>query len=721
MESSGPSRPGYPAPRRVATAPIPLSTQFADDSPPSDGIVETLYNHPNVKIISFTASGRAFSRSLGRGSVLPIDDEPGTLSWSSQLERTIAVGPFRIYRAPGSVAFLNCGSALQPILPKSQCWCIDEINSKFILQIRRPNYWRIELPVSDPEDQDRAQNLRVILDHILQFEKTECPFKRSFTVVLPETPKTPAKKRPWAPVPRSLPATPETDPISPAHRSASIISGTRPSTPLNETPDEHDANSPLPTQQESPVQNMFSSSPEVDPQTIETSFELCHGAPAAAIESGSTLAELESVRKNTSLSLEATAWAIENGYTSLMIANYEALIIANYEAFRKNGGFRKSGDVPAPAVESPSEPAAPADDDVLVYELHEGTGYQGERMKTRLRRRAGFGFTRSVTSPPQLSLASEIFTRPIEESTHLQQSVAPHTKSHNSLDKTELISAHDIEEPQHPRRGSEDSFHSVQSWRSPMSPTPLSPPTSQVESLEAFPYPHEDIVWSKHKGLNGYMPDETVISDTRTSWDAASNEGSEASDESVATAPDGTPVTNTEPSLNSTSDRDKGKSTSISDNQRSVRCHRPTTSSISVRRRPLSPLPSAANLFSPPTTRERRRPYQSKLETVKKLPLAIIAKTCEMILGPPSHLIMLMLRVAAKILAGEWRGVVYGYNDSGEQIPVQWDYSEGEFSDWSDDEPYMGSHHGHRPTATDGGPAGEKAESSDDSHTWSVD
>ncbi|KAL6356957.1 hypothetical protein LRP88_10570 [Fusarium phalaenopsidis] len=167
MDDSTHPRP-YRAPRRVATAPIPLRAAMNAGSPDSDSLVETLYNHPNAKIISFTASGRALSRSPGGP-----DDEPGSLSWSSQLERTIAVGPFRIYRAPGSVAFLNCGSALQPILPKSQCWCIDEVNSKFVLQIRRPNYWRIELPVQDPEDQTRAEALKGVFDKILQFEKTE--------------------------------------------------------------------------------------------------------------------------------------------------------------------------------------------------------------------------------------------------------------------------------------------------------------------------------------------------------------------------------------------------------------------------------------------------------------------------------------------------------------------------------------------------------------------
>ncbi|KAG7135839.1 hypothetical protein HYQ45_018884 [Verticillium longisporum] len=183
------------------TAPQGSVCNPSSSSQSAPGLVETLYNHPNVKIIAFTASGRNRARSPGRA---PPDEEPGSLASSSQLERTIAVGPFRIYRAPGSVAFLNCGSALQPILPKSQCWCIDEVSNKFVLQIRRPQYWRIEVPVSDPEEKELAHALRGVFDQILQFEKTACPFKRSFTIALPEKPKTPIKKRPWTPVRRSI-------------------------------------------------------------------------------------------------------------------------------------------------------------------------------------------------------------------------------------------------------------------------------------------------------------------------------------------------------------------------------------------------------------------------------------------------------------------------------------------------------------------------------------
>lgn len=115
--------------------------------------------------------------------------------------------------------------------------------------------------------------------------------------------------------------------------------------------------------------------------------------------------------------------------------------------------------------------------------------------------------------------------------------------------------------------------------------------------------------------------------------------------------------------------------------------------------------------------------------------MAIIAKTYEMILGPPSSLIRLILKVAAKIASGQWRGLVYGYGEDGEEIPVQWDYSEGEFSDWSDDEHDQHDrshkqgkrehrHSRHRNNAQDMTAEDEmrrRPSSSDDSRSWGVD
>lgn len=85
----------YPlGPRRVFTAPVAATAPEPAGSPSTaDGVVETLYVHPSAKIVAFTAGPRNFSISP-RGGV-PADIEPGSLPWSSQLERTIAVGEYR--------------------------------------------------------------------------------------------------------------------------------------------------------------------------------------------------------------------------------------------------------------------------------------------------------------------------------------------------------------------------------------------------------------------------------------------------------------------------------------------------------------------------------------------------------------------------------------------------------------------------------------------------
>lgn len=86
MESSGPRSS---APRRSATAPVGFPPPQASSA--TQGGVETLYNHPNAKIIAFTATARAVPRSPSLREAAA-DEDQGTLSWSSQLERTLAVG-----------------------------------------------------------------------------------------------------------------------------------------------------------------------------------------------------------------------------------------------------------------------------------------------------------------------------------------------------------------------------------------------------------------------------------------------------------------------------------------------------------------------------------------------------------------------------------------------------------------------------------------------------
>ncbi|EEU35016.1 uncharacterized protein NECHADRAFT_37505 [Fusarium vanettenii 77-13-4] len=722
MDDSTHPRP-YRAPRRVATAPIPLRAAMSIGSPDSDSLVETLYNHPNAKIISFTASGRALSRSPGGP-----DDEPGSLSWSSQLERTIAVGPFRIYRAPGSVAFLNCGSALQPILPKSQCWCIDEVNSKFVLQIRRPNYWRIELPVQDPEDQTRAEALRGVFDKILQFEKTECPFKRSFTVDLPERPQTPVTRRPWTPVQRSLPGTPAFDTLSSvgSRRSSFVGRATTP-TPLSNRhyPD-------------------FSTSPLSRP----TSSASCAPAyPQLQVPKSRSRAHTDSVQSSDDFHTSISGDASDPKPLDAVLERPAELDSSDPFQPSSCPSFSSEAYTNSSDGGSPQFSATSVSDEPSVYELHEGSGYRGGRMKARLRRTAGFTMSRLVTLPPHLMLGtnksspSENITPSSKEPGH-PEAPSSNPDTSDKANKQPTVENDDKVEPQHRRRDSEESFHSVESWHSSTAPPPLSPLTSQPDS------PVEEI----HEGreeqktttlLSPLLEADKALESASSSgmpcaWESDSDEEDNVSAASnpAPTASDG------DSSIDALPGHANGESTPPSHFQRPAARHRATTSSISVRRRPLSPLPSAANLFTPPTvSTTERRTYKSRLETVKNLPMAIISKTCEMIIGPPSHLITLMLKVAAKIVAGQWSGLVFGYGDDGEQIPVQWDYSEGDFSDWSDDEPHIGSHHDHHGHHRHHGHHGhrrhsshamhthdkeetataEQPESSDDSRSWGVD
>ncbi|KAF6812552.1 hypothetical protein CSOJ01_05101 [Colletotrichum sojae] len=835
-------RPNYPAPRRVATAPI---TTPAPRSTSAGGLVETLYNHPNVKIVAFTAASRGRARSPGRGP----PDEPGTLSAHSQLERTIAIGPFRIYRT-GSVAFLNCGSALQPMLPKSQCWALEEDSSKFVLQIRRPSYWRIEIPVTNPTEQELAAALRGILDQILQFEKTECPFKRSFTIVIPEKPKTPAKKRPWTPpVNRVLPvlSTPAHEVESPTPRSLTPNTSRRPSTsssfrgrseqrrfsvigtefqaspalrgvsvettrsyePPRDQGSAIDASAILEEQTEmeqSPAQavptiemvpepfaehngmkdaasvqastshqgqaesNLIAekltaseSKETLLPDRKETRFSKC--SSAVGMQNGSEAGKSVNAHvdsKDSKPSAEATpsneedrpATAVQvaalpgspvertcstqlaNGVRiksppvrgeQLMSADKKAVdirpskssvparlrtltnpsaqpqikeqlitvevapltpssieagtptptniydVIRNYE--QKLAAAAPSAATAAEKTSVvPEEPRADSgsvNDNGSSQESHSGTDGEesceilegsgvagGKRKKLR-------GFRRGRTLvPPQLTLV----TSPPSKSTKRQTPILEET------DETKGATS---------PTGSHDSFHSVESWHSPVTPVPRSP-ASDV-SPTTFPYPHDNILIPKRSLHYRDISDLTVTPETRRTWDATSSLTDDSSQESAATAPDITSEAIGQPDKTALSE-DEAASSAVA--RRPYIRHRATTS-ISMGRRTLSPLPPPANLFAPTTTATRRQPFlRSQLDIVRRLPMAIVSKTCEVLLGPPSHLIALMLQVAAKIAAGQWRGMMFGYGEGGETIPVQWDYSDDEYSSWGEDDDY---------------------------------
>lgn len=90
MDYSRPPASPLATPRRSFTAPTPRTPQRSSSQDGSGG-VETLYNHPSVKIVSFTAGPRSLPLTPAN-EASPVEIKPGSLQWSSQLERTIAVG-----------------------------------------------------------------------------------------------------------------------------------------------------------------------------------------------------------------------------------------------------------------------------------------------------------------------------------------------------------------------------------------------------------------------------------------------------------------------------------------------------------------------------------------------------------------------------------------------------------------------------------------------------
>ncbi|KAI8957201.1 inheritance of peroxisomes protein 1-domain-containing protein [Daldinia sp. FL1419] len=709
------ARPSSPAPAAPTTAQGSLGSQGPQSfqgstASQSEELVETLYSHPSVKIISFTSTQSNYFGSRPSSSH---EDRPGTLPASSRLERTLAVGPFRIYRAPGSVAFLSCGSALQPILPKSQCWCIDEDNSRFVLQIRRPQYWRIELPVSDPDGQDRALLLRQVLDKTLLFEKTHCPFKRSFTVELPEDPHTPVKKKAWTPEGKNLISSPFSD-SSPQSSPAARLYMDRRSSTLSDISLFRDDLSPHTPRDFSQYNCQPESGHLVSESEESTATEdredrfrpkkLDFAALKALQDGGQPLTS----NFGTVLELGNIPWDIVKdnvvSYNTRQSVSGQSDVSSSSTSHQR--AVKAQEQVAALAVRDAEQLLSPTDRqsistqpqapqavdfdkwETMVQESPapdnrkgKGTGkevdegpasFEGSgriaplnlKKKRMSRMLAGRNYT---APPPQVTTVSSLPSKSREPS----GATKPHPPPHSRVQESDESSP----------AGSSDSFHSVQSWHSPANPLPPSPPSSRpiTPSQFQFPHPRDNLVLPSQPSHDGGNPACAITPETDRTF-IANSEGAKDHANGIASPSPRSPTENKDNHVTIAESSKASHATAVEEKPQ-VR-PRPRPHSLSMSRRALSPLPPPANFFSPPP----RQTPQSRMSAVRRLPATIINKTVELILSPPTYLVNIMLKVAARILAGEWRGLVFGVGEGGERIPVQWDYSDGEFSDWSDDD-----------------------------------
>jgi hypothetical protein len=158
-----------------------------------------LFYHPSAKVVHFAP--RALAPIPSSTSPADFDypvDTVETLPWRSPTERTVALAPLRLEKVHGLTVFLKCGSVVHAILKNSQCWCVDG-DARFVLRIRPLTYYRIELPNETADDKSSVAALKEALPQILRYEVTPCPFKRGFTVEIPEEAKVPRRKKAWRP------------------------------------------------------------------------------------------------------------------------------------------------------------------------------------------------------------------------------------------------------------------------------------------------------------------------------------------------------------------------------------------------------------------------------------------------------------------------------------------------------------------------------------------
>ncbi|KAJ6009159.1 hypothetical protein N7522_004175 [Penicillium canescens] len=185
--------------RRSLTLPTKLNPHAQRRSSVPNTPENVIFYHPSAKIVHFAP--RALAPIPSSSSPSDFDypvDTIETLPWRSATERTVATAPLRLEKVHGLTAFLKCGNVVHAILKNSQCWCVDGV-SKFVLRIRPLTYYRIEIPYETEDDQSLVADLKVALPTVLRYEVTPCPFKRAFTVELPNDAMAPRRKKAWRP------------------------------------------------------------------------------------------------------------------------------------------------------------------------------------------------------------------------------------------------------------------------------------------------------------------------------------------------------------------------------------------------------------------------------------------------------------------------------------------------------------------------------------------
>jgi hypothetical protein len=435
--------------------------------------------------------------------------------------------------------------------------------SVFVLRIRQESYYRIELPFETDEDKAKIEQFKSVLGQVLQYEKTQCPFTRSFEVDLPERPKTPPRKHlPRRPTQKAKKWT--------FDKTWLPEDGPRPSTPVLEGSDSANTSS----YEEDDRSSIHTDTSDVPvPETPGTVFE---NTPPPKV-----------VRR-------------------LSVAERAQL-------------FQSPRSVTAPITT---------------------------------------GRDRSVSLASSMGCIPEM-SKEEEKEQEKESSAKPATlERKTSTDAASLLS-------------SVDSFYSLSTAR--RSP---SPPFLDAEAEILNPWADTPPRQETTRGRTRHRRDVSELTVRATSVDHVDKPPAVTpvvplmpiTTPSIDVRPSSAPHT---PPLVSDSDEDSlgMPSLDVPTPPEMIRMRKLTGASP---RRAFSPMPQPQNLCFP----TKHKPDQ-------KFTTALVRKTCEIVLGPPQHLVSLMLRIAASISNG-FGFSTYRVRRTG-NIPGSWE-SSGEEDEWEEDD-----------------------------------
>ncbi|EPQ62377.1 Bgt-4718 [Blumeria graminis f. sp. tritici] len=556
----------------------------------TDSQIETLYSLPDARIVEFKPPSPNSSLIRNNDTAI-VDAEPGTLSWASKFERTIAVGFLRIYRAPGSVAFLNCQNAVRPILPKSQAWCVDGI-SKFVLR-SPPLFWRIEVPSNSPDELQRIEELKRVLDKILRFDRTPCPFERHFSIELLEPPSTPTRKKPvrnFNEVKERNKKIENAPNIESDHSKINVQRDLRRTPSLSSLPDKF-STTKIKSKTKDPARNLASTIPSVPVQLSEKNLKLHNKAEFddASMIFGSATLEFHEISYQNKINAE-----LGNEINKIC-------------PLLSNNHFEATTDSPT--------------DQYMTSPMYHNSG-------------------RSSMVSPFISMI-----------------MSPSFKQSNFSSRNITISK-DCES----EVSSSGSFYSSQSWHSPLDLPSVA--NSHGSENIAYPYPHDSICGPVGNAISCNDSRSVKAPVSTESWDGSSSDG-ESHEYSLCSNPKTPTLTD---DRSEKSEDDCHEITTPSHSKNAQICHgSPKRIGSKMKRASVSSLSLAGS--------------RKMLQMAHQLPTAIIQKTFGALLSPPTHLCHLMLRIASRIAAGEWRGMLSNYGEL-----VHWDFEDEYGEDEQDEE-----------------------------------